>query len=120
MAGNYDPLHDVALLLAAISQTAGGQARVVSDPLQRLGSRLGFDHRTDPAVIEDKLRGNVERRVRRQAAREIIHLDQEDRARRARNVGPYGDMQTSLNRLMRGQALPALRELRGGEGAEHD
>ena len=58
----------------------------------------------------------------RKMARDILALDQEDRnleRKGARNVGPYGDMKTSLRRLARGEPLPDVRELRGGEGAEH-
>ena len=32
MAGNYDPIRDIALLLAAAMQTAGTQPRVISRP----------------------------------------------------------------------------------------
>lgn len=59
MPGSYDPLRDVALLLAAAMQTAGTQARTVTDPLMRLAGRLGFTYRTDPAEIEDKLRAAI-------------------------------------------------------------
>lgn len=117
MAGSYDPLHDIALLLAAVSQTAGSQARVVADPLARLQARLGFGHRTDPSEIEDSLRGMVERRVCRETAREILALADAERALSrvgARNKGPYGDVDSSVHRLARGEQLPRLEELRGG------
>jgi hypothetical protein len=116
MAGNCDPLHDIALLLAAVSQTAGSQARTVADPLARLGARLGFDHRTDPSEIEDHLRGMVESRVRRETAREVIALDEADQKLWEVNHGPFGDMRTSLRRLARGEQLPEARDLRGGTG----
>jgi hypothetical protein len=118
MAGNYDPLRDVARLLSAAMQTAGSAPRVVADPLLKLGARLGFDHRTDPSEIEDKLRGTIERRVRREMAREVLALDAVD-GQCARNVGPWGCMDASLKRIERGVALPDWRELHGGEGAEH-
>jgi hypothetical protein len=120
MAGSYDPIRDVALLLAAVSQTAGAQARVVSDPLARLASRLGFTHRTDPSEIEDALRGVIERRVRRETAREVLALHEADRMierKPSTNKGPWGDMRTSLRRLERGEPLPRPEELRGGTGA---
>lgn len=114
MAGNYDPLHDLALLLAAVSQTAGTQARVVADPLARLSARLGFGHRTDPSEIEDRLCGTVERRIRRETAQEVLALEAADQKLWERNTGPYGDMRTSLRRLARGEQLPRPEDLRGG------
>ena len=114
MAGSYDPLHDIALLLAAVSKIAGCEPRVVADLVARLGARLNFDHRTDPSEIEDHLRGTVERRVRRETAQEVVALEAEDQRRWERNVGPYGDMRTSLRRLARGEPLPRPEELRGG------
>lgn len=114
MAGSYDPVHDIALTLAAAMQTAGAAPRVVADPLLRLAGRLGFDHRTDPAEIEDKLRGVIERQVRRDLAREILALDAKE-AKCSRNKGPWGDIEASVRRIARGEQLPDWRELHGGE-----
>jgi hypothetical protein len=108
----------MALLLAAVMQTAGAQAPVARDPLRRLASRLGFTYRTDPAEIEDKLRGVIERRVRREAGREILALDVADKAIErtpATNKGPFGDVDTSVRRLARGEQLPRPEDLRGGK-----
>jgi hypothetical protein len=117
MAGNYDPLHDVALVLGAVMQIAGAEPRTVSDPLLNIASRLGFTHRTDPAEVEDLLRGAVERRVRQKAAQEILDLAEADRAfplASKWNRPPYGDTGSSLRKLSRGQALPRPEDLRGG------
>lgn len=59
MAGNYDPVHDIALGLAAAMQTSASHPRILSDPLLRIASRLGFDHRSDPARIEAALRAVI-------------------------------------------------------------
>lgn len=60
----------------------------------------------------------IERHIRRQMAREILHLHAVDRSC-TRNVGPWGDMGISLKRIERGEPLPRPEELHGGEGAEH-
>jgi hypothetical protein len=121
MTGSYDPLHDIALLLAAVTQTAGSQVRVATDPLMRISSRLGFTHKTDPSEIEDALRGTIERRVRRETAREVLELAEAERKLSiagAPNKGPWGDAVTSLRRLARGEPLPRPEELRGGVAGE--
>ncbi|HZR50146.1 MAG TPA: hypothetical protein VFB06_11560 [Streptosporangiaceae bacterium] len=59
----------------------------------------------------------LERSIRRRMAREILALDEADGTLErtgARNVGPYGDMRTSLRRLARGETLPRPEDLRGG------
>ena len=63
----------------------------------------------------------IERHVRREMAREILALDAAEHAlfrSGVRNVGPYGDAVTSLRRLAQGKPLPAVAELRGGQGAQ--
>ena len=67
---------------------------------------------------EDKLRGAIERRVRRQMAREILHLHRVNRQCTG-NTGPWGSMDISLRRIERGEPLPDWRDLHGGEGAGH-
>lgn len=119
MAGNYDPIRDMALQFASLMHTAAVVGAPLDlEPLTRIASRLGFVHGTDPAEIEDKLRGTIERRVRRDMAREVLHLHQVDR-RCIRNVGPHGHMEVSLNKISRGEPLPDWRDLHGGEGANH-
>lgn len=76
---------------------------------------------TDAArVVLEAVMPQVEDRARRQAAREALALDDAERqlARQgARNAGPYGDAVTSLRRIARGDPLPAVADLRGGDGA---
>jgi hypothetical protein len=62
----------------------------------------------------------IERDIRRKTAREILFLAQVDRERDARNLGPYGCVDASLNRLARGELLPDWRDLRGGTEAWPD
>jgi hypothetical protein len=56
----------------------------------------------------------IQRDAVRQAAKQILALDAADRTRRAPpgcpNKGPWNDMRTTLRRLARGEALPALEE----------
>lgn len=63
----------------------------------------------------------IVRHARREVAREVLALDEADRKFSGRgsqfNHGPYGDMQSSLRRLARGEALPDASELRGGTNA---
>jgi hypothetical protein len=118
MAGSYYPLHDIALTLAAVVHAVVTSTTLDVEALMRISGRLSINHGTDPSEIEDKLRGAIERRVRRDMAREILHLDEVDR-QCSRNVGPWGDVRTSVRRIGRGEALPDWRDLHGGEGAEH-
>ena len=83
----------------------------------RIAARLGFTYRTDPAEIEDMLRGNIERRVRREAAREILDLAKADAKLSHIHKGPWGDVEISVKRMARGEPLPDVSELRGGSGA---
>ena len=60
----------------------------------------------------------IEREVRREMAREVLALDAVD-GQCSHNVGPWGSMKASLNKISRGEPLPDWRDLHGGEGAEH-
>jgi hypothetical protein len=62
----------------------------------------------------------IEDRARRQAAREILALDDAEKRltrKGARSAGPYGDAVISLRRIIRGDPLPAVADLHGGDGA---
>lgn len=54
----------------------------------------------------------VAKDVLRHAARQILALDADDRARRSQpgypNKGPWNDMRTTLRRLARGEPLPEV------------
>lgn len=55
----------------------------------------------------------IERAVLQRAAARMLELDAADRSA-TRNVGPYGSLDASVHRLLRGQPLPSVPELRGG------
>jgi hypothetical protein len=55
----------------------------------------------------------IEKHVHREVAKEILFLDGIDREC-TRNVGPYGCMDASLQRLARGEPLPYWEDVRGG------
>ena len=71
-------------------------------------------------LILDAAAPEFKRRLLRETAREILALDLADRhieRTPARNKGPYGDMQSSLRRLVRGEPLPRPEQLRGGNAS---
>lgn len=76
---------------------------------------------TDAArVVLEAVMPRIEDRARRQMAREVLALDDAEGqlARHgSRNVGPYGDAVTSLRRITRGDPLPAVADLHGGNRA---
>jgi hypothetical protein len=73
---------------------------------------------TDAArVVLEAVMPRIEDRARRQAAREVLALDDAERKlsrRGPRNAGPFGDAVTSLRRIARGEPLPAAADLHGG------
>ena len=116
---------------------------ISNDALQAAAERANQEQRSVIDVINTLMRDYAEGRTwlnlpegeqsaaapasekawRRKMARSILALNEEDSnaARRgAPNVGPYGDMSSSLRRLARGEELPSAKELRGGFWADDE
>jgi len=86
----------------------------VSDAADGICGAFLFDHgqarRFADAALTAAMPG-IRRAVLREAARQILALDAEDRSRHhvaAKNVGPWNDMGTVLRKLLRGEPIPAL------------
>jgi len=61
-------------------------------------------------IVLDATLPAIRRADRRDLARHILALDEEDQARHRQgpNKGPWNDMRTSLRRLARGESLPDI------------
>lgn len=90
---------EMALVRAA---TDFGQDDIIAGPSPKLAM-----------AVLDAVLPAIEQHVRRSMAREVLALDAADH-KLTRNVGPWGDMKTSLKRLARGEELPDVKGLRGG------
>ena len=56
----------------------------------------------------------LERSIRRKMVREILDLAKADANLSHINKGPWGDVDSSVRRLARGEPLPDAKDLRGG------
>ena len=93
-----------------------GAVKAAAGALRDLGVHPGDNGEIARAAIRAAL-PLIARQVRRQVAREILDLDAADRKfppYTEFNHGPYGDADTSLRRLARGEPLPEVKDLRGG------
>ena len=99
--------------MSADTKLPRGAVKLAAEALRQVGIHPGDDGEIARMALMAAL-PLIERHVRREMAREVLALEAEDRKRWAFAKGPYGDMRTSLRRLERGEPLPRLEDLRGG------